>query len=235
MAETVLISGANRGLGLALTVRFLQAKYQVFAGRYSSSPHLISLLKQFPDALRVIPLDVTNMDSIREAAQLVAQKASGLDILINNAAVHPAHGRSTLETLDLSDQHLEEIMATNTFGPLRMVQQFQPLLANGNRKLILNITSEAGSIADCGRDREFGYCMSKAALNMQTKMLHNYLGPQGFTVLGIHPGWVQSDMGGPDATVPAQDSAEGVFQLAMKSWTLDDAIYMDYKGNILPW
>jgi NAD(P)-dependent dehydrogenase (short-subunit alcohol dehydrogenase family) len=109
------------------------------------------------------------------------------------------------------------------------------LLTAGRRKLIVNISSEAGSIGNCWRSAEFGYCMSKAALNMQSKILQNNLGPQGFKVLAIHPGWMQTDMGGAQADIHPDVSAQGIFELALKEWKPEDAIYMDYQGNVLPW
>jgi NAD(P)-dependent dehydrogenase (short-subunit alcohol dehydrogenase family) len=77
--------------------------------------------------------------------------------------------------------------------------------------------------------------MSKAALNMQSRMLQNYLRPRGFTVLAVHPGWMRTNMGGPNAAISPDESAEGIFQLARKERTADDPIYMDYQGVPLPW
>jgi NAD(P)-dependent dehydrogenase (short-subunit alcohol dehydrogenase family) len=164
----------------------------------------------------------------------VAELTPALDILINNAGVM-LETRIPLSELDLSQLPLVETMQVNTFGPLRMVKQFLPLLEKGDRKLIINISSEAGSSADCWRESEFAYSMSKAALNMQSKILQNYLKPRGFKVLAIHPGWMQTDMGGAGADIPADHAAEGIFQLAEKNWKPDDAIYMDYRGQPLPW
>jgi len=235
MAEKILISGAGRGLGFALVGCFLQAGFHVFAGEHRPSPGLTGLGGQFPEALSVIPLDVTDMDSIRRAVGQVAAQTSSLDILLNNAGINLEPGRAALAELDLADMHLEHTMAVNVFGPLRLSQQCLPLLVSGGRKLIMNISSEAGSIAGCGRGQEFAYCMSKAALNMQTRLLHNTLDPQGFRVLSVHPGWVQSDMGGPQATVPADESAQGIFQLALEGRRSDEAIFVDYRGNALQW
>jgi NAD(P)-dependent dehydrogenase (short-subunit alcohol dehydrogenase family) len=175
------------------------------------------------------------MDSIRQAARAVEAKTPNLDILINNAAVYLEDKAAVLEDLDLSDEYFEKTMNVNAFGPLRMTQQFLPLLKKGGRKMIVNISSEAGSIADCPRGREFVYCMSKTALNMETKLLQNYLGPQGFKLLAVQPGWMQTDMGGPGAQVDPNETAQGVFGLATRAWKADDIIFLDYQGNQLPW
>jgi len=235
VTETVFVSGAERGLGFALTSRFLQAGFCVFAGEYQPSSKLSDLGAQFPEALTIVPLDVREMDSIRAAVKHVAEQTPSLDILLNNAGIHMEKQGRTLETLDFTNQHLEQTMAVNAFGPLRMVQQFHGLLAQGERKLIINISSEAGSITNCAREREFAYCMSKSALNMGSKMMQNYLGKQGFKVLAVQPGWMRTDMGGPQADITPEYSAEGIFQLAVKEWKPDDPIYVDYQGMPLPW
>lgn len=234
MIKTVFITGADRGLGFSLAQRFLKAGVRVFAGQYDPSSTLSTLMNSFPEMGTAIPLDVTQLDSVRQAASHVARLTSALDVLINNAGVM-LETRTPLHELDLFQLPLLETMQVNTFGPLRMVQQFLPLLEKGDRKLIINISSEAGSIADCWRESEFAYSMSKAALNMQSKILQNYLQPRGFKILAVHPGWMQTDMGGAGADILTDEAAEGIFRLAEKAWNPDDEIYMDYRGQPLSW
>ncbi len=234
MIKTVFITGAEKGLGLALTQRFLQAGTRVFAGQYQADSDLPQLAESFPQAFTAIPLDVTQLDSVRAAAGRVAELTPALDLLINNAGIH-LETRTPLPEIDLTQLPLFETMNVNTFGPLRVVQQFLPLLEKGDRTQIVNISSEASSITNCWRESEFAYSMSKAALNMESKILQNYLKPRGFTVLAIHPGWMRTDMGGAEADIEAGEAAEGIFQLAEKDWHPDDPIYMDYHGQPLPW
>jgi NAD(P)-dependent dehydrogenase (short-subunit alcohol dehydrogenase family) len=235
MTGTVLITGANKGLGLALAARFLQEGSLVFAGTRRMEGALEELVEHFPRTAKIVTLDVADMDSVCRAAQYVSEHVPGLDILINNAAIFPQEGRLPLEELDLTDRHLQKTVEVNAFGPLRVTQQFLPLLQRGRRKLIINVSSEAGSIADCGRKSEFAYCMSKAALNMQSKILENALGPKGFKVLAIHPGWMQTDMGGPNAEIHPDVAAVGILKLATRTWSPSDEIYLDYEGNPLRW
>lgn len=236
MKTGVLVTGADAGLGLSLVKRFLQGEFAVFAGVYRSDAELHKLVSEYGDALALIPLDVAEMDSVRDAARQVAGRTKTLDIVINNAGIHLVKNPSqSLEQLDFENQQFQQTMEVNTFGPLRVVQQFQPLLENSERKLIINISSEAGSIADCRRENQFAYCMSKAALNMQSKILQNYLESRGFKVLAVHPGWMRTNMGGPNATISPDESAEGILQLALREWKADDPIYMDYRGVPLPW
>ena len=234
MIKTVFITGADKGLGFSLVQRFLQEGTRVFAGQYDQNSNLSQLAESFAQTLTPVPLDVTQMDSVRQAASRVAELTLALDLLINNAAVM-LETRTPLPELDLTRLPLLTTLDVNTFGPLRVVQQFLPLLEKGDRKLIINISSEAGSIADCRRESEFAYSMSKAALNMQSRILQNYLKPHGFKILAVHPGWIRTDMGGAEATIDAGEAAEGIFRLAEKDWHPDDAIYMDYRGQPLPW
>jgi len=190
---------------------------------------------QFAGKLSLVELDVTDLTSIQRAARSVSEQTPALDMLINNAAVYLQKPARPLEELDFSDMHFQKTMDVNAFGPLRVTQQFLPLLEKGERKLIVNISSEAGSLSDCQRPTEYAYCMSKAALNMASRILQNYLKARGFKVLAIHPGWMRTDMGGQDADIHPDEAAEGIFQLAMKQWQPEDEIYMDYQGSILPW
>jgi len=242
MSETVLITGAGRGVGLALTKEFLAAGYRVFAGVRKTCHLLEKVKEQYPAALSLIPLDVTEMASVRAAATKVAAETPALETLINNAGVYLGDKTRTLEELDLEDNHLQQTMEVNAFGPLRVVQQFLPLLAAGGKRIIVNISSEAGSIGDCWRRQEYAYTMSKAALNMQTRILHNYLSPRGFKIKAIHPGWVRTDMGGKEADLDPATSAGGIFnviqrvaagELATKEG--GEGIFLDYQGKILRW
>lgn len=235
MNQTVLITGADKGLGLSLVRRFLLGGCQVFAGIYQSSAKLEALVEGRPGDLNLLPMDVSSMASVQEAARQVALYTPALDILINNAGINSLETKKPLEEEDLTDGHLQKTMEVNAFGALRVTQKFLPLLEKGSRKLIINISSEAGSIANCTRLAWFAYTMSKAALNMQSKTLQNYLGPRGFKILAVHPGWMRTDMGGPEATISPVEAAEGIFQLAGRQWKAGEPVYMDYLGEAMSW
>jgi len=126
-------------------------------------------------------------------------------------------------------------MQVNAFGPLRVTQQFMPLLTKGSGKTIVNISSEAGSIGDAARTCEFEYCMTKAALNMQTKLLANALGNQGFRVLSIHPGQMRTDMGGPGADIAPEEASLGIVQIATDPTCATNGAYLDYRGKAMAW
>jgi NAD(P)-dependent dehydrogenase (short-subunit alcohol dehydrogenase family) len=235
MTQTVFISGANRGLGLSLVKRFLREGFRVFAGIRRQSDPLRQLAQAHGEALTVLTLDVTQLDSVRAAARYFSQRSPTLDILINNAGVL-LDTEVPLEKLDLSDDALHTSMDVNAFGALRVTQQFLPFLEKGRHKLVMNISSEAGSITDCWRKSDFAYSMSKAALNMQSKLLHNYLSPRGFRILAIQPGWMKTEMGGADAVLDPDASAHGLFRVAVnRGGETPDATFLDYEGQPLRW
>jgi len=235
MCGAVLITGGNKGLGLALTRRYLTGGWQVFAGYHSGLGELALLCDQFNDQLVPIPLDVTSLASIHWASRLVASHTPSLDILINNAGIFPPQAAGLLETLDLGDGTLEQTFDVNTFGPLRMAQVFIPMLKERPGKTIINISSESGSTVSYPRLGEYAYAMSKAALNMLTKILYNALSPHGYTILAVHPGWMRTGMGGPDADHDPAEPAEGIYQLSQNPRLPGDPIFVDFKGNPMPW
>jgi NAD(P)-dependent dehydrogenase (short-subunit alcohol dehydrogenase family) len=235
MTETVFITGADHGLGLALARRFLEAGFRVFAGRYGTPEELKRLGREFPGRLQIIAQNVADFASVRRSARRVAALTPRLEVLINNAGISVRTAQAVLSDLDLTDGHLETVMGVNAFGPLRVTQQFLPLLIKGKRKRIINISSEAGSIADCCRESWFAYSMSKAALNMQSQILQRHLATRGFRVMAVHPGWMRTGMGGPSAAIDPEVTADGVFKLTTRAASPGDPVYVDYTGKPMKW
>jgi len=194
MARTVFVTGGDRGLGFALCAELLKQDWQVFAGQYMPEwPDLSILAGQFPHTLHIVPLDVSSVESIHAAAQTVAMLTDHMDVLINNAGIYsPTARRPIREPQDYTEMH--RLYDVNALGPLRVVQAFLSLTDRGSRKRLCFISSEAGSIARAERTAWFGYCMSKAALNMEAKILFNDLHPDGYTFRVYHPGWIRSYM-----------------------------------------
>jgi NAD(P)-dependent dehydrogenase (short-subunit alcohol dehydrogenase family) len=233
--ESVFITGTDRGLGLALVQEFVNRGFKVFAGSRRAGESLRQLASRHAGQVEIILQDVSDPASITTSFGEVEKRADGLDILINNAALCPQETLKSIHELDFSDGHLETLMSVNAFGPLRVAQAFLPLLERGHRKRIVNVTSEAGSIADSGRAGWYSYCMSKAALNMMSNILQRDLQPLGINVQAIHPGWVKTDMGGEGAQIDAKDCARAIADLAMKDWKSTDPVYIDTDGNALRW
>lgn len=233
-SPSIFITGAGKGLGFFLSDTFRAAGFRVFAGFHGTSPELAALAAQ-SGSVHPIPLDVTQAASVSNAAHEVAERASGLDVLINNAAILPEAGRGTLETTNVEIGL--QVFDVNSLGPLRVTQALLPLLRRGARRLIVNISSEAGSVADCWRSDDFLYCMSKSALNVQTAILKNALAAEGFRLLALHPGWMRTSMGGANADLDPREAAQALFEL-LKREPPSDAnapFYLDYRGRALRW
>ncbi len=236
MKKTVYITGADRGLGLALSRVFLAADYKVFAGRYMKEwPELDELKKEYED-LEIVTVDVTDQQSVDAAATYIEEHAGKLDILINNAAIYKDRSEDIFGEFHYDD--MRQLFETNVFGPLRVSKSVIPLLLKGEGKMLANISSEAGSLADSWRKKEYGYCMSKSALNMQLTILQNQLEEHGIKVLAIHPGYVKTYIMGDfnhDATIDAMESATGIMNEILKAPAIEEHMYIDYQGNKMNW
>ena len=235
MNKNVLIAGASRGLGLCLTRKYLEEGCTVFAGaREEAAPGLQELKARYGDLLIPLRMDVSDTRSVINAAAAASDCTDHLDIIINNAGIHSDTSFLELEDTDLDD--CLPVYNVNAVGPLRVVKAFLPLLLKGNSGLAANISSESGSIGTAGRIKEFDYCMSKAALNMGTKLLHNYLKDKGIRVIAVHPGWMRTDMGGQAATQDPYETACRLTELVEDVREgRNDAVFMDHNGIQFPW
>jgi NAD(P)-dependent dehydrogenase (short-subunit alcohol dehydrogenase family) len=232
MDDRVLITGAARGLGLAMTRDLLERGCGVSVLVRAESDGLESLRSRFGARLGVHLGDVTDEASIETTFAGVAEELGALDIIINNAVIYLDGSRPTIEAADLSI--CARTFEVNAVGPLRVVKHGLALLRKGRRKLIVNVSSEAGSIGDCRRQAEYAYCMSKSALNMGSKLLQNHLAPEGIRVLALHPGWFNSSGQGP-APISADQASVKVLETILAPRALDEPMYVDPDGNALPW
>lgn len=232
--QTVLITGASRGLGYYLAKKYLEDGNLVFAAvREVTAPKLITLYEEYPNSLIPLKLEVTDTISINEAANLVGKYTDKIDILINNAAIHSDTSFEILEEADIDD--CLRVHDVNAIGPIRIVKAFINMLRNSSYGKVINISSESGSISTCRREKEFDYCMSKAALNMGTKLLSNYLKKDNITVLSVHPGWMRTDMGGQNAHLDPYETACKLIELFNGMNADDQPIFIDNNGVELPW
>ena len=233
MSYNILITGANRGLGLALTEKFLASGHYIHAINRQDSHELLQLQEKYPEGLHCYSGDVTDEVSIQKAMEAIAGQVSALDIVLNNAAVHLDQARLPLEQVDFS-VYLP-VYQVNAVGPLMVVKYFLPLLRKGQMKLIVNVSSEAGSIGACCRKSEYSYCMSKAALNMASRILQNDLKEEGIKVLALHPGWFSSDMGGAEAPIAPSEAAEQIVKLVLDPPGQDGPLFVAPNGEALEW
>ncbi len=216
----VVVTGASRGLGFELVRQLALAGHEVVAC-CRSAPQAVS-----HGQVRQIALDVTDLASITQMAAALAGRS--VDMLINNAAMRGATGGlSQIEPDDFA-----QVMATNVLGPLLVTRALLPNLRAG-RGVVVNISSRAGSMTE-GRDPDgdYAYRCSKAALNMATVTLAD---ETGLTVLSVHPGWIKTDMGGPEAELATGASATALLGWLASAGPADSGSFRTYDGIAVAW
>jgi NAD(P)-dependent dehydrogenase (short-subunit alcohol dehydrogenase family) len=226
-----LVTGANRGLGLALVQALLARGDRVVAccrhpGRAGA---LNALAGEHPNRLHLLPLDVAKPASIRELAAELPLVCERLDLLVNNAGLLVSGER--FGTLD--PEALDASFRTNAMGPLLLTEALADRLADGAR--VANLSSVMGAIGEVSEFRAPSYAISKAAQNMATAQLAHALAPRGIVVVALHPGWVQTEMGGPKATVAPEQSAAGLLEVIAGLRPADSGRFLDWRGKPLPW
>ena len=197
--RSVIITGADRGLGLSLSKEFLARGYKVFAGKFLDDYALLEQLREKDKNLHILRLDVGDRESIAAARESVLKETDSLDMLISNAALMGMVNCSLYEP----PMDLEAVWASfsvNALGGARMVEYFLPLLDEGEMKRLCFVSSEVSCInlMKTSRDGGFPYPLSKSSLNMCVRLMHNLLYPQGYTFRLFHPGWMKRVM--PDGT-----------------------------------
>lgn len=239
MKKTAFITGADRGLGLALCKALLQKGWKVSAGQYMPDwTELTELAKLHPDDCLIVPLDVASLDSVRRAADSVTAFTESVDLLINNAALQAADPEVKIREAQNYDEILR-LYNVNSLGPLRMVQEFLNLVEKSSMKRLCFLSSEASSISASSREGWFAYCMSKSALNMAVKNLFNELNPKGFSFRLYHPGFLKTYMLGhlnEDGELSSDEAAERALNFFLNALENEGELAMwDYDGNKWPW
>ena len=224
-ARTVLITGANRGIGLELARQYSTAGWQVVGtARNPAKADELSNLD-----VRIMQLDVTDQQSVDALADALGEQP--IDMLINNAGIFPR----VMTLTDIDIDAFNRTLAVNILGPVRVTRAPLPNIRLGSLKKIINVSSNLGSIANNTGGRYYGYRESKAALNMFTRTLAAEFGKLGFICIALNPGWVQTDMGGANATLTVQDSVNQIRTVLSELKTEDNGSYWSYDGTKLPW
>lgn len=225
-ANTVLITGANRGLGLEFAKQYQAKGYKVIAT--ARKPLRATELNTL--GVQVETLDVTNDSSV---SQLKARlKNKPIDILINNAGIMGDPRTATI--LETNPKTMLKTLDVNCVGPYRVTIALLPNLKAGKEKKIINISSQLGSITNNSGGYP-SYRASKAALNQITKSFSIALKDQKMLFLAMHPGWVRTDMGGSNATFSTKQSISAMIKVIDKVTLKDSGHYLDLNGNTLPW
>lgn len=227
-----LVTGAGSGLGYELTRLHAEQGWRVFALEIRISDVLVALRDRYPDLIEIIQCDIGSTESVNAAIDRVRAGADRIDRLFNNAGYDLVADKVTLDKVDLD--YCTEFYNVNAVGPLRVVKAALDLLGEGT--LIVNTSSEAASLALREDDISYGYCMSKAAMNMGARIMDHWLSPRGIETLMIHPGRMRSALRGPHSNIDCWESAEGILDLIGR---LKDMPYKwnfyDYRGIPYPW
>lgn len=226
---TYLITGANRGIGLEVARRLSGRGDQVIAAvrRPESAEELRSLPR-----VRIEALEVGDASSI--AALAGRLEGTPIDVLINNAGVQ----RPDMTLDQVGPDMMDLCFHVNAVGPLLLTRVLLANLRAGGRRTVVNISTNLASLARTGTDDPpgwYAYRASKAALNMLTRCLAAEFGAEGFTFVALHPGWVQTDMGGPNAPMTLTESGEGIVSVVSGLTAKDNGRYLDWRGESLPW
>jgi NAD(P)-dependent dehydrogenase (short-subunit alcohol dehydrogenase family) len=229
---TVMITGANRGIGLTFVQHYLAKGATVLACcRHPAEAHELRNSGQNSQGkLEVYTLDVSDPESI----ELLAEKLSDrtLDLLINNAGIYGPKGT---EFGDIEQQSWLEVLNINTVAPLLITQALYQQVARSKSKIIAYVSSKMGSIADNQSGGSYIYRSSKAGLNAVVKSLSHDLKVYGIKCVALHPGWVKTDMGGSNALISTQESVAGMTKVLD---TLNDTVngkLINYDGTVIPW
>ena len=225
---TVLITGANRGLGLEFAKQYAADKYEIIActRKINKKDDLHELQANFKN-ISIYKLDVANFSSID---QLAKSLKIPIDILINNAGIYPD---SSIDDVDY--KAWLNAFKINTLAAFKMTQAFLPHLKKGQLKKVASLTSKMGSIDDNSGGGEYLYRSSKTALNMVMKSLSIDLKPYNLALITLHPGWVRTDMGGPNGLIDADESVYGMKRQIDKLSIKTTGQFIAYDGKKIPW
>lgn len=230
---TVLITGSNRGLGLSWAEHFALAGWRVYATcRHPEQADALRLLDAAHRNLTVHRLDVTDEAEIAALAEELADAT--IDILLNNAGVYfEKYQPQALSNIDYNQW--KDTFSVNTLGPARITEAFTEQVARSQRRLVVAISSHMGSIAEIGVPGDYAYRSSKAALNAAMKGLSLELAPRGISVLLLHPGWVQTRMGGSGALLTTEESVSAMREVVEQFRFEQSGAFFRYDGSEIPW
>jgi NAD(P)-dependent dehydrogenase (short-subunit alcohol dehydrogenase family) len=231
--KTVLITGTNRGIGLEFVRQYTLDGWRVLACcRCPASADVLNdLAKQYPHQVMVHALDVAKHEQIELLSKSLSDES--IDVLINNAGVYPSARGDGFGKIDY--EAWAYAFEVNTMSPLKMAEAFIKQISKSDLKTIVMITSKMGSVADNHRGGSYVYRSSKSALNMVVKSLAIDLESDGITAVLLHPGWVRTDMGGPNGLISTKHSVTGMRQIVSELTHADSGKFYAFDGQVIPW
>lgn len=232
MIKKILVTGANRGLGLGLVKKFLRNNEKVICTtrNISKSKELILCKEKYNDNLEICELDLLDKDSPNILSNFLGGET--IDLFINNAGVI---GHSAQHFKSVSLNHWLEVLKVNLIAPLLITQSIIKNIEKSSERKIYFISSKVGSIEDNKSGGMYIYRSSKTALNQVVKSLSIDLKPLGISVISLHPGWVRTEMGGPNALISVEESVNGMVDVISNTSIINSGQFINYDGTRLPW
>lgn len=228
----VLITGANRGIGLEMVRYAMQQGWRVFA--CCRDPHnadnLFNIARLSNGRISVHIADMLELATVQALSYELRHES--IDILINNAGIYGSD-KNTFGAVDV-DSWLQTFQV-NSIAPLKMVEAFSEQLMMGQRKIVACMSSKMGSMADNGYGNSYIYRSSKAALNAVVKSLSIDLKEKGVISVALHPGWVKTEMGGPNAEISTAECVTQIFTNLSTLTINDSGRFIDIDGTDIPW
>ena len=232
MIKKILVTGANRGLGLGLVKKFLKNNEKVICTtrNISKSKELILCKEKYNDNLEICELDLLDKDSPNILSNFLGNET--IDLFINNAGVI---GHSAQHFKSVSLNHWIDVLKVNLISPLLITQSIIKNVEKSSEGKIYFISSKVGSIEDNKSGGMYIYRSSKTALNQVVKSLSIDLKPLGISVISLHPGWVRTEMGGPNALISVEESVNGMVDVISNTSIINSGQFINYDGTRLPW
>ena len=233
-AKNILITGANRGIGLEFARQYAEQGHKVFATSRDNyrSAELKELQQKMPSGqIQILPLEAAD-DASRKAMKKHLGDVA-LDLFINNAGIY---GPRSLPLGDIDEREWLHVLHINTVAPLKMVEVLRDnLRAAENGATVAVLSSKMGSIADNSSGGNYLYRSSKAAINCVVKSMAIDLAADNINVVSLHPGWVKTDMGGPNALIDTTTSVAGQIKVLNQLTKDQSGLFLNYDGSVIPW
>ena len=236
MNQSAIVTGAGRGLGFSVVKQHIERGDRVYAYEVAITDELVAYAREH-EKLHIYHCDLASTASVEAAVVDMLAKEEKIDYLYNIAGIFHFSARCGLAETDIDEGLI--MYEVNAAGLLRMCKAALPKLSKGS--MVVNVTSESGSVGDCYRDHEYVYGMSKCAANIASMILQNEVRPRGVRVICFHPGWLRSVMGGEGAanspdSVSTDESAGNIVGYATRPETIPEGVYfMEHTGKPLPW
>ncbi len=232
MSGTVLITGCNRGLGLEFAYQYARDGWRVHACARDlvRAEDLLALEARFPEQVELHTLDVNKDGQIKALDRVLGDET--IDLLINNAGYYGPKGVCFGK---VERELWRQVLETNTLSPMMLTQALYPRIATSRLKMVAFLSSKVGSISDNQSGGGYYYRSSKTALNQVVKSLSIDLEGAGIKVVALHPGWVQTDMGGEHALITPEESVTSLRALLQRLEMSQSGAFLNYDGAVIDW